>query len=630
MDAIIGLGSTPFYTGELSAAGDETSPDTGTVTRTVPDTVTLDGWTYAIERAEYEFGPQDTFRDGVVASDEPNDSIFNARGSWSRYRISWHHGADQEIADLDPDADPYRFEQSFGFDPWSKYQLKLLPRARVNDDWTGLGGTPILLRSGTYLWVADGSTLERSISGGSTAGTGATAPGGTIQSMASDGHDLYVATSTVMKKYVDTDTTPTAFTTPVVGNCTKVAFVANRLLLAKANVLYEVAADGSLGTAVATHYQASFQWTTIFAVGSRIYIGGYAGVKSELYTLATDSTGALVQSQEAAPLPIGEQLLCGLAVGGAVLLGTTAGVRFAQLGADGTLTYGPLIDKLGTVYALAAEGRYVYATWNDTTTSLSGRKGIARLDLGSFTGVLQPAYAADVQVPAAAGDVLGVERYEGYTWFTVADDSLYWAASDGYFESEPNPSLVLSAEITSGIIFFGTVEPKGLVEMTVTFEELPVGATVEVSVFDQLGGLVGYGAQDVAGTTELTIPLNGRRTSEARVTVEVSGAGNAQVVLRTWRLRAYPVPPQSLQWVVPVNTHESAQIGESAGRKLAQGPREVLDRIEALHSSRRLVTYMEGDRAYRVRVESFKHKARKWSADGSALQGICYVQLVAV
>lgn len=624
MDLLLGPSTFAFYEGQLSILAD-VSGLSGPVRRTVPNTITLDGWTYAIDLAEYQFGPQDTFRDGVVANDEPNDSLFNARGAWSRYRISWHRGSDQEISDLDADADPFRFESSHGFDPWERYQLGMLPYAWQDDDVTIDTSTALILRSGPYLFVANGTQLWRYDTG--FGGFQAmTAPGGSINALASDGNDLYVATSTGMRRYIGTATTASAFSTPITTATDNVGFVANRLLVGQGNVLAEVAAAGTL-TTVITHYQPGFRWTTMFAIGSRIYVGGYAGVKSELYSLTTTEGGLLVRGTEAAPFPIGEQLLTGLSVGGAVLLGTTVGVRFAQIGADGTLTYGPLIDTPGACRQIAAEGRFAWITWNDTTTHSAGFRGTARLDLTQFVNVLQPAYAADVQMNVAAdGQVIGVERYLDGTWFIVGGRGLYFAADNGLVNGAP--SFARTAKMRSGRFYFGTVESKGLVELVVRFEALTAGAAVTARVIDADGVFAGQGTQDAPGATTLVVPLNGVRTREASVELEVTQTGAVPVTILDWAMRAYPVPPAVLQWIVPINTHEIAEINDSEGEDMSQGVREVVDRIEELHSSRRLVNYLEGGRLYRVRVESFKHEARKWTDDGSAPVGLLHVQLV--
>lgn len=595
-----------------------------------PNTVVLDGVMYAVDLADYRFGPLDTFRDSVTQADQTTDALFNARGAWARYQTSWHHGAGQEIRDFLDDSDPYRFEQSIGFNPWGKLGLQLAGQGLEGDDWS-FGSNPFLQRSSTYLFLADGADLFRATSGPMALSTmGAGDMTGTIQSMTSDGSDLYIATSAGVFKLIGSDTTPDAFSTPVTGNWTKVAFVANRLLGGKANELYEIAGAGTIGTAIIDHYQDAFRWTTIFSVGSRIYVGGYAGAKSELYTLTVDSGGGLVQGVEAAAFPLGEQLLCALSVGGSVLLGTSSGIRFAQVGADGTLTYGKLISAPGKVNSICAEGNFAWATWNDSTTLLSGDSGLIRLDLSTFVDTLQPAYACDVVFTGVA-EVKSVERYNGWTVVTADDlDDVMYITDENLLEQ--GLRLASDAKITSGRVYFGTIVTKGLVEANVGFTPLIDGMSLTVSVYDESGDLMGDATTSTIGATSLSVTLDGSRvlwcTVEITYEWTLAGYTTEQLVIHSWNIRGYPAPPQSLQWQVPIITHQRAEMGDGEGQTLVQTPRGVITNIEALHRTRELVSYTEGDLTYEVRVENFSHVARMWSDDGSAPVGICLVQLV--
>jgi len=287
-------------------------------------TITLDGYTFPVDMREWRSGPMDTFRDGVVADGQASDALFNARGAWARYAYSWHHGAGQSLSDLDPDADSFRFEDSYGVVWHVPYQATLMKTVTLlrSSAATGL----VLCRSADYVFFGSGAALYRTSD--LITWTLMTAPGGTIQAMSTDGTDLYVATSTLLVKYVGSGTTATAFGTPVAGNCTNVAFMSGRLVVGVAQVLSEVAASGAL-TTIKSHFQAAFRWTTLFNVGSRMYIGGFAGSRSELYTVTTDSAGALIQSQEAAPLPIGELLRTAVSFAGSVALCTNNGLRMA-------------------------------------------------------------------------------------------------------------------------------------------------------------------------------------------------------------------------------------------------------------------------------------------------------------
>ena len=604
-------GGYPFFLGSISGSSEDAT--TGPVTRTVPDTIRLDGYTYAIELAQMRFASQDTFRDAVLAGGNPNDSLFNAKGAWARYVYSWHHGSDQEIGDFAEEADPFRFESSDGADPWSQYELSM-QRAVVSRR-TVSSATPLLIRSADYVFCADGPDLYRTTD--LVTWTAMTDPGGDIQAMSTDGTDLYVATTTKVGKYVGSGTTFTAFGTPVTGNVTNVAFGANRLLVGIDNVLKEIGSGGTQ-TTIRTHFQPAFRWTTIFNIGSRIYVGGYAGSRSELYTLTTDSAGVLVLSNEAAPLPTGELLRTGIPYGGAALLCTSKGVRLTQISGDGTLSYGPLIEDVGDVRCATADGRFAYVGWS--VYPRTGDAGVGRMALDTFVNTLQPAYASDVSAVGVTGTVTGVARLNGRTAFAVATGSVYVEEASGAYVTEAN--------LSSGRLYYGTIEAKRLIELDVKFTPLASGEQITATVLNQDGTTVGYGVESNNNATELNVALNGTRVDWAQVVIRLEGDGTTTPQVNGWRMRAFPAPPGVVQWVVPIINHERVVINDGQGQAMAQSPVTIRDRLVALFESKKLVTYSEGDRTYRVRVEGFESQPAKWTDDGSYVQGLFMVQLV--
>lgn len=603
----------PLFFYSTGVAPGSAPSETGGVSRTVPHTVTLDGYTFSLDLTKSEMSAQDTFRDNVAADTEPNDSLFNARGAWGRYQYSLHHGAGQELADLDPDADAFRFESSVGVRWDEKYQATLQPSTTLAQ--AAASSNPLLVRSGDYVFMADGANLYRTTD--LSTWTLLTAPGGTIQALDTDGTDLYVATTTVLVKYVGAATSSTAFATPVTGDCTNVAFCSGRLLLAKGNVLYEVAASGSLGTAIKTHFQSAFRWTTIFNIGSRIYVGGFAGARSELYTLTTTDVGALVLAQEAAPLPVGELLRTGVSYAGVVVLCTNNGVRVAEVSGDGTLTYGPLITDPGDVRCAVGDGRYAFVGW---TVMEGSRSGVGRLVLDTDVLPLQPAYGTDVAEATTQANVTGVARLGGRTVFAVANSGAWVQSASGY---------VGQGSVTSGRVSFGTVEPKALIGFAATFFPLRAGEAVEATIYDEYGVNIGTGTQSTLDATTLEIDLGGETVPFCRVEVILTGPGTTTPTMLRWRLRAYPVPPAVEQFILSLVLRENQIVNENRGEALHYNVDTMYSWIEDLWSTRRYTLLRMGDRSYRVRVENFKLTPTEWTQDGSLPQGNLIVQLVA-
>jgi hypothetical protein len=466
-------------------------------------TVALDGRSYQVDMEQYRHASLETLRDQVAIATEASDALFNAQGSWTRYKYSWHRGADQEDADLDRDADAFRFDVSEGVNNWERGRLELNPSMSLSR--AAESSNPMLQRSNNYLFLADGTSLYRTSD--LTTWTACTGLAGTINSMTSDGKDLYVATTSNVYRFSDSATSGSSFVT---GSTDSVGFVANLLLVGKSEVLANVATGGTTST-IKTHFQTDFVWNVLFAIGSRVYVGGSAGDRSELYTLVTDDTGAPVLSAEAAPLPAGETLNVGYSYAGAALLGTSKGVRFAQVGGDGTLTYGPLIDAVGDVRAIVANGRFAFCSW-------SANAGVAQLALDTAVRALQPAYSAGPQAPSSvSGAVTGVATLNDRLVIAVANSGVY-AEDTALYEQ--------LGTLDSGLVYFGTVEDKVLTQLQLTTEPLAFGESVTAEVYDEFDTLLAQGALTRAGESKLTLELGGRSVSAFYVRL-ILGAGRA-------------------------------------------------------------------------------------------------------
>lgn len=603
--------ATPFFA-STGVVGSSAPTETGGVGVALPNSVVLDGYLFGVDLGISRFSAQDTFRDNVVATDQPNDTLFNARGAWGRYDYSWHHGASQSLADLDPTADAFRFDTSVGIRWDERLQATLLHDTMLGQ--AGTSATPLLIRSADYVFFADGTNLYRTSD--LSTWTLLTAPGGTIQGLATDGTDLYVATSTKLVRYLGSNTTSTAFGTPVAGDIRNVAIVGNRCLISAANVLQEVAGSGAV-TTIKTHMQATFAWTTMFAIGSRIYVGGYSGSRSELYSLTTDSSGALVQSSEAAPFPTGELLRTGVAYAGLAMLCTSKGLRMADVSGDGTLTYGPLLTDPGDVRCACGDNGFGYFGWSQLDLN---RSGVGKLAFTIDVQPLQPAFGTDVSESTTVGAVTGVARLNDRTVFAVANSGA-WVESATVYEGQ--------GELTSSKVAFGTVEPKALIGVTATFQPLLAGQAVEVIVKDEYGVVIGQGIEDTVDATTFDIDLGGETVPFCTVTIRLYSAGTDTPTFLRWRLRAYPVPPAVRQWLLGLTMRDVVRINGDRGQEISYSINDVYSWIEDLWATKRYTILRVGNRSYRVRIEQFELRPTEWSADGMLPTGILVVQAVA-
>ena len=628
--------STPLFTGS-----DPVSPtfpsyplsdDAGGVTVPAPRTVVLDGYQYAIETKEYKHTSRPTMRNASAVNGAADDSLFDLDGAWARYRHSWHLGAGQELDDLgDEDSSPYRYLKSFNFKPWVNGQLKTtVTWEKLTNALSGSMTTGVLEVCHQWALVSNGPTTKTAPSAGQT-GTIASADAewlsvtgltGNVTAASNDGVQFFIGTTNALYAL---QSGATAASSLSAGNVDTVAFVANRLLVGNGNILYEVGSTGTR-TAIVTHFQASFRWTIIFAIGSKIYVGGYAGDRSELYTLATDSAGALVRSTEAAPFQRGEAIVSAESYAGFVLLGTSYGIRFATVGADGTLTYGPLINP----YDFSVQGPIVCADgYAYVAGEVSGDSGtystaILMLDLSRFTEPLRPAYA----IVHATGDT--DEWYHVLAISTNGDLIGFDQNSEQVAVVQSNSNAYPAAYIQSGLIRFGTIEPKVLMQIDVGFDELPTGCTLKAAVYDEDWTVIAFDTA-VAGDTELTVGLGNTEVRGCYVELYVEMADSTtEVVVRWWRLRGYPVVPAVQQWLLPIIATEYVTMGAGSGARIRQDPQAMVDRLQALWETKEATTLVIGTKSYAVRVEDFEANVYKWETDGKHFQDLIILRLVAV
>jgi hypothetical protein len=590
--------SFPFFTGEFADP------------RTIPYTVSLDGHDYSMNLEEYRHNGVARFRNGVVTSNEVNDGLLNPEGAWWRYRHSWHSGAGQEIDELDPDSIASRFEASRGIDVWDKYKACLLND--TSNKLTVAAAAVHMVSTATYVYVSDGTGVKRSAD--LTTWVAITGLTGTVQGMATDGTTAYIATTTDVYKVATAGVGATLVSTAGTADYSTIAFVSNRLIVASDNVIGELTT--TTFDAIYTHFQPAFRWTVIFGVGSRIYMGGYAGNRSELYTTTTTDAGAIALSAEAASFFSGELIESALSYGGAVILGTSEGIRFAQLGADATLTYGPLINDFGGAGAMAAQGRFVYVAVENFPGTGSG---VVRLALDEFTAPLLPAYASDVFTEAVTDEVMAVARFDDKTLFAVTADAVY-ASND--------TTYVTSGYIDSGDITFGTVEDKSVSQLRANFVALAANESITILATDETNATMGTKTASIDGQTTTTLDLAGDETNRTRVRFTLAGDGTTTPCLEQWRLRGYPIAPGVEEWLVPLIIHSRTVVNDSEGQVLAMDPWTETARIRDNWQTQNIVLYKEGDYAFRVRIDNFQIGAVEWRDGSDYFEINCTVRLL--
>jgi hypothetical protein len=224
-----------------------------------------------------------------------------------------------------------------------------------------------------YIYLTNGSNVEYSTDGGATwaASPIANPAAGAILGIASDGTNAYVVASAKVTKIagtsfsVSTDGTDHWLLASADG-----VWVANGYLLASVADRLTVLSTGSVASTNADIASATFNqvdsWVSVIGTPVGIYAAGNQGDQGRIYYIGiNDSTSALNVPIIASELPIGETINVLAEYGGLVIIGTSKGIRMAQITGQGYLTYGPRINITNGVSVLEPQGEFVWFGWQD-------------------------------------------------------------------------------------------------------------------------------------------------------------------------------------------------------------------------------------------------------------------------
>ena len=405
-------------------------------------------------------------KDQFDNNQEPGEQSLT--GWWIRSQSSFHSGTG--IKFYDPAAGEitaHRFADSRNVDVWTKGQVTLL---KETNNAAAATADPYKLISGisgsTNVVIAFRPSSDEIIDikdDGTNLTTYATTASGIVD-IVSNGTILFVANATRIfyQTIGSTSALNNHYSTGTAA--VKMAWVKQRLVAGIGTSIYEL--TGALGTttlptAIYTHPNTGWEWTSISEGGSAIYAAGYAGGNGAIYKFTLSTAGVmptLTSGIIAAQLPIGEYPLKIESYLGYLLIGTNKGVRVATISdTNGDLSYGPLIiegDNIGLDFAF--RDRFVYVTGgiakNDGTADTY--PGLYRIDLGSELETLRFAFAADVYLDGADGYATSVDFVgnSGQVAFTTS-------GSNGVAIQHATV-LADSGFIKTGKIRYGTLEPK--------------------------------------------------------------------------------------------------------------------------------------------------------------------------
>ena len=610
--------------------------------------VAINGTSYMIDMEGYSRTTIPVLREQQDTSDEAGEQQLNSQ-MWVRSQTDWAYGAGQQFLD-NSDSDRRRFYTSSGIDPWTEGQVTLLPETEDK----GNTGNDVIMKvfvgSGTeYMYVASGQDLYYSTTFDSSSPTWllvAAGPSANIVDFTSDGETIFIAYGSTQKPHtttIGTQTAPSALT----GHSARpdvIRFVSGRLIEADANHIAELDANGVPLDLNYSQIQHALKWVDMCAGPTGIYAAANTDDIGSIFFCPTNSNGLLDAPSQVADLPRGETINAIESYGGLLIMATSAGIRFAQMGVGGAdtggIAYGPVIDNAGEVFSLATDNRFVWF----------GADGgeVYRADLSRFTETLVPAWASDVvSTGTTPGNVTWLARANNKTYFVDNGNGVQGERSDG--------QLVPSGTLNVGAVRWNSLFDKVL--QTIKVDLSPTLVTAGQGTYDESGvtyddadyiynGLLSGVAGNIkvkfitgSGTALTELAMTDRVTQnidyalsdkyEVIFTLERDNpATDASPILESWQLQAFPAPSRIDEIVVPIVLKKRVATSRGNGTALTQDPRERYNALRTLMINKPVVTYEEGSYSENVVVDQIQFDAERLSDNADWWEGTLTVRML--
>ena len=532
--------------------------------------------------AQYRKNQLDTTR-------EPGEQTLT--GWWLRSQSTFHYGQGAKF--FEPAQDEslrFQYRWSKGCNVWNKGQVTLLKDVNNYSSITNNLQTnkrPYQsIRSIRYsnkdaVLVWDGYKIDKIEADGTVVPFVSNTPGtdNPIFSVCDDGTNAYWVTNDtstgklqVFKKALSTGisagTSMFIISSIVVTNAV-IEFTKERLVMAANNSIYEFPTTQTTApTAVYSHPNTAFTYTSITSSGSAIYLAGYNGIQSTVQKFTLNTSGAmptLTSAITAAELPVGEIAFKIYYYLGYMAIGTSLGLRVADVSSDGSLAYGPLLfESEQPVYDVAGYDKYLWCT-----TNVDGNPGVSRVDLGTQLGAnLAFAYAWDLYDPTITGFTTTSCAFLGNTnrlAFCTANNG----AASGKIYLESANTLVPSAQLRTGYIRYNTLENKIFKFLTPRFNTTNGGISIlSIDQNDNQYNLGSYDQGSYIGQVGVSYPQGAQQFLAFNFTFTRSTTDDTQGPIFTgYQVNTLPsIPRQRLiQYPVFLYDHEMDKFSNPNG-----------------------------------------------------------------
>ena len=509
----------------------------------------------------------------IDQSREPGEQTLT--GWWLRSQSSFHLGAGIKFFEpIQEESLRFQYTESKGVDVWTRGQATLL--YDTASFYAGSAPAQLIgVNDGTNdcIYVTDGSALKKITTGGtSTTITQAGTPS-TIYSLTTDGSNYYFINGTKVHKG-SVGATPAdseIYNTPGVTRAT-IRFVKQRLILAIGNVLYELNANATgsaaLPTALYTHPNANWVWSSIAEGPQAIYVSGYDpnGTSSSVFKITLDAAvpnslgfPTLSVPTVVIDMPEGERINdFDVYLGSYAILATNLGFRVGISDATGDIQYGPLLFKDAPCTAIAFRDSFAYIA-----TKIDGEAGLVRVDLGTnvLAGSLFFPWAWDL---VATGTTTTASQV---AFFGNSDRAAFTNGNNTWAES--TTTLVPSGYLRTGYIRYNTLELKIFKLMQARVDTTNGGLYVDsIDYADNFYRIGTFAQESEVPEININYPQASQEYLGFQFTLVRSTTNVAKGPLFTgYQVKALPAIPRQrlIQYPLSCYDHESDHFGVEVG-----------------------------------------------------------------
>jgi hypothetical protein len=352
----------------------------------------------------------------------------------------------------------------------------------------------------------------------------------------------------------------------------------------------------TLPTALFTHPNTSWVWSSISEGPSAIYISGYDpnGTSSSVFKIVLDvatpnSLGfpSLETPTVIIDLPEGERINdFDVYLGTYAVLATNKGFRVGVSDASGNIQYGPLLFDQAACNSIAFRDRFAYIA-----TTIDGEAGLVKVDLSTTVTAnsLVFPWAWDLVVSGVAAASNQV------AFFGNTDRAAFSSGNVIYAESTTDK--VTSGYLQTGFIRYNTLENKLFKLLNPRIDTTDGGITIKSIDYANSEYNLGGFAQGAA-TSEIGIPYpnSAQEYLAFKFTISRSSTDATKGPLFTgYQLKSLPAVPRQriIQYPLFCYDHESDNLGVEVGYEGS-----AYDRLSQLESVENV-----GDT---IRVEDFR------------------------